>query len=141
VSRLKRIPFTSDNGHYGAHGLALLNEIRTWCGVEKGAVTKKDGFLYTKYIKGKWAFNIDNSANLLKSKQLALITALSILLWNHSAACRKAKPGRVKPGRGIIGTAHGQVVVILGHFYNSYFTTKICRFGKDVHPPPLRRYR
>jgi hypothetical protein len=49
---------TSDNRHYGAHGLALLNEIRTWCGVEKGAVTKKDGFLYTKYIKGKWAFSV-----------------------------------------------------------------------------------
>ena len=35
---------TSDNGQYGAYGLALLNEIRTWCGVEKGAVTKNDYF-------------------------------------------------------------------------------------------------
>jgi hypothetical protein len=31
---------TSDNGQYGAHSLALRNEIRTWCCVEKSAVTK-----------------------------------------------------------------------------------------------------
>src|SRR5688572_23142722 len=52
-------PRGSDNGHYGAHSLALPHEIRTWCGVEKGAVTKKEKFSYTKYIKGKRAFNID----------------------------------------------------------------------------------
>jgi hypothetical protein len=31
---------TSDNGHYVAHGQARRKEIRTWCCVEKGAVTK-----------------------------------------------------------------------------------------------------
>jgi hypothetical protein len=42
-SRLGAVPFlvsasctTSDNGHYGAHGLALLNEMRTWCVVRQG---------------------------------------------------------------------------------------------------------
>jgi hypothetical protein len=30
----------SDNGHYGAHDLALLNAVRTYCGVEKGALAK-----------------------------------------------------------------------------------------------------
>lgn len=35
-----RPPPGSDNGHYVAHGLALRNEIRTWCGVEKSAVAK-----------------------------------------------------------------------------------------------------
>jgi hypothetical protein len=29
---------TSDNGSYVAHGLALLNEIRTWCVVRQGGV-------------------------------------------------------------------------------------------------------
>jgi hypothetical protein len=66
---------------------------------------------------------IDNSANPLKSKQLALITALSVLLWNHSAACREAKPGRVKPGRGIIGTAQGQGVSMRGRLHTGAFAT------------------
>jgi hypothetical protein len=30
----------SDNGHYVAHDLALLNAVRTYCGVEKGALAK-----------------------------------------------------------------------------------------------------
>ena len=34
----------SDNGHYGAHGLALLNEARTCCVVEKGAIAKTGDF-------------------------------------------------------------------------------------------------
>ena len=36
---------TSDNGHYGAHGLALLQEIRTWCGVRAGYCRKKSSIL------------------------------------------------------------------------------------------------
>jgi hypothetical protein len=63
----------SDNGHYGAHGLALRNEIRTWWFVEKGAVAKnpfkllfftkkveeKRGYPSPQSVGGKWAFNID----------------------------------------------------------------------------------
>ena len=67
---------TSDNGHYGAHSLALRNAIRTWCCVEKGAVTKKEVFYYTILGSKKRAFNIDSSANPMQSKQLALITGL-----------------------------------------------------------------
>jgi hypothetical protein len=29
--------------------------------------------------------------------------AFSALIWNRSAACLEAKPGRLIPGRGIIG--------------------------------------
>jgi len=36
---------------------------------------------------------------------------------------------------------HGEVVVRRGQLHNSAFATPICKFGKDVHPPPLRRYR
>ena len=39
----KGVLSTSDNGHYGAHGLALLNEIRTGCFIAKGTVAKKGG--------------------------------------------------------------------------------------------------
>jgi hypothetical protein len=34
----------SDNGHYGAHNLALRNEIRTWCVVREGCCRKKGLF-------------------------------------------------------------------------------------------------
>jgi hypothetical protein len=44
-----------------------------WC--EKGAVTKKVVFSSTNIASRKRAFNIDNSANPMKDKQLALITA------------------------------------------------------------------
>src|SRR3989442_7053731 len=30
--------------------------------------------------------------------------SLSVLIWNHFIACLEAKPGRLLPGRGIIGT-------------------------------------
>jgi hypothetical protein len=51
----------SDNGHYGAHGLALRNEIRTWWCVEKDTVTKNGVIYYTSKREGKRAFNIDKS--------------------------------------------------------------------------------
>jgi hypothetical protein len=50
---------TSDNGHYGAYSLARRNESRTWCGVEKGAVTKNGGYPYTHSVKEKRTFNTD----------------------------------------------------------------------------------
>jgi hypothetical protein len=34
---------------------------------------------------------------------------------------------RLIPGRGIIGTAQGQGVVIRGRLHNSAFATPICR--------------
>jgi hypothetical protein len=37
-SAIRTGPAGSDNGHYVAHGLALLNEIRTWCVVRQGGV-------------------------------------------------------------------------------------------------------
>jgi len=37
-------PATSDKRHYGAHGLALLHEIRTWCVVRAGCWRKKSSF-------------------------------------------------------------------------------------------------
>jgi hypothetical protein len=39
----------SDNGHYGAQGLALRKAIRTWCGVEQGAGAKTAGFVRQAY--------------------------------------------------------------------------------------------
>jgi hypothetical protein len=49
AARLPLAPtyLTSDKVRYVTHGLALRNEMRTWCGVEKGAVTKNECFLYT----------------------------------------------------------------------------------------------
>jgi hypothetical protein len=44
-------PRGSDNGHYGAHSLALRNEIRTWCCVEKSAVTKNEGILLPNLLQ------------------------------------------------------------------------------------------
>jgi len=36
----------SDNGHYGAHRLALLNAVRTWCVVREGHRSKKGEAFY-----------------------------------------------------------------------------------------------
>src|SRR5262252_4492514 len=49
------------------------------------------------------------------------------LIWNHAATCRKAKPGRVRPGRGIIGTTQGQGVYRRGRLRTGAFATPICR--------------
>src|SRR5207249_1656476 len=48
------------------------------------------------------------------------------------AACREAKTGRLIPGRGIIGTAQGQVVYIRGRLYNGASPTPICRFDRKL---------
>jgi hypothetical protein len=39
----------SDNPSYVAHGLALINEIRTWCVVREGRCHKKGGFFLNQY--------------------------------------------------------------------------------------------
>jgi hypothetical protein len=59
---------------------------------------EKEIFYYTLNVWRKRVFTIDNSANPMKSKQLALITAL-FWTWNHSATYREAKPERVILGR------------------------------------------
>jgi hypothetical protein len=46
----------TDNGHYVTHSLALRNEIRTWCCVEKGVVAKKVVFSLTTIAGRKWPF-------------------------------------------------------------------------------------
>src|SRR5215470_14992220 len=43
-AKTPNIEGTSDNRGYVAHGLALLNEIRTWCGVREGRCSKKGCF-------------------------------------------------------------------------------------------------
>ena len=48
-SAIRTGPSGSDNPAYVAHGLALLNEIRTWCVVREGRCHKKDGFFLNQY--------------------------------------------------------------------------------------------
>jgi hypothetical protein len=68
-----------------------------WC--EKGAVTKKAVFSPTNIASRKRAFSIDNSANPMKRKQLALIREL---FWTGmEPLCRvsRGKTGEADTGK------------------------------------------
>ena len=77
----------------------------------------------------------------MKSKYLTLITTCFCPYMLPVPVAVKVEFDGVILGRRIIGTAHGQGVVIRRRLHSSAFATTICRFGKDVRPPLLRRYR
>src|SRR5919198_5722596 len=56
MKRQKNLLGTSDNGHYGTHGLALFTAIRPWWCGEKGAVKKIAHFPSTSYGEGNPRF-------------------------------------------------------------------------------------
>jgi hypothetical protein len=72
---------------------------------EKGAVKKKLVFSSTTIADGKRAFNLYKSPTPLMRKQLVLIVARFCPYMEPLCHVSKAKPGRVIPGSGIIGTA------------------------------------
>jgi hypothetical protein len=70
-------------------------------------VEKNGIFPSTKFAHGIWAFNIYNTTNPLKSKQLALIIAPFWTSMEPLFLVSRGKTGRLIPGRGMIGTAEG----------------------------------
>jgi hypothetical protein len=68
----KRILPTSDNGQYVAYSLARRNESRTWCCIEKGAVTKNEEILLV---------------NLLQSSRSTFLGKVSLAILPAKKAC------------------------------------------------------